>query len=130
MKKIKDILEKIKNFLKRLLLKKDILLISENNSCIQENIEGEEITTNDIEIEKRDFFEIYKNVKNGNVSMDNLMIDDLIKVLLMMKSEVLMYDDKIECSESDIIDLETEIKILERENESMILNLQNQQNIL
>ena len=130
MKKIKDILEKIKNFLKRLLLKKDILLISENNSCIQENIEGEEITTNDIEIEKRDFFEIYKNVKNGNVSMDNLMIDDLIKVLLMMKSEVLMYDDKIECSESDIIDLETEIKILERENESMILNLQNQKNIL
>ena len=130
MKKIKDILEKIKNFLKRLLLKKDILLISENNSCIQENIEGEEITTNDIEIEKRDFFEIYKNVKNGIVSMDNLMIDDLIKVLLMMKSEVLMYDDKIECSESDIIDLETEIKILERENESMILNLQNQQNIL
>lgn len=127
MKRIKEILEKFEKFLKRLLKKEDILLISETSE-IQQNTKVEENTINDTEIDKKEFFELYKNVKNGNVSMDNLMINDLIKVLLMVKNEVLVYDDKIKSRETDIIDLETEIKMLERENESIRLKLQSQSN--
>lgn len=124
MKRIKEILEKFKNFLKRLLKKENILLISETSE-IQQTTKVEENTITDTEIDKKEFFELYKNVKNGNVSMDNLMIDDLIKVLLMMKNEVLVYDDKIKFRENEIIDLDIEIKMLERENESIRLRLQN-----
>lgn len=127
MKRINEILEKFKNFLKRLLKKEKILLISETSE-IQPNTKVEEDTINDTEIDKKEFFELYKNVKNGNISMDRLMIDDLIKVLLMMKNEVLVYDDKIKSRETDIIDLDTELKMLERENESIRLKLQNQSN--
>ena len=127
MKRIKDILERFKSFLKRLLKKENILLISETSE-IQQNTKVEENTINNTEIEKKEFFELYKNVKNGNVSMDNLMINDLIKVLLMMKNEVLVYDEKLKSKETDIIDLDTEIKMLERENESIRVKLQNQLN--
>lgn len=127
MKRIKEILEKFKNFLKRLLKKENILLISENGE-IQQTTKVEEDIISDTEIDKKEFFELYKNVKNGKVSMDNLMLNDLIKVLLMMKNEVLVYDDKIKSRETDIIDLDTEIKMLERENELIRLRMQSQSN--
>ena len=127
MKRIKEILEKFKNFLKRLLKRENILLISESSE-IQPNTKVEEDMIIDTEIDKKEFFELYKNVKNGKVSMDKLMINDLIKVLLMMKNEVLVYDDKIKSRETDIIDLDTEIKMLERENESIRLRMKSQSN--
>lgn len=124
MKRIKDILEKIKHFLKKLIKKADILLISETSE-IQQKTKVEENMVKDTESDKKEFFELYKNVKNGNISMDNLMINDLIKVLLMMKNEVLVYDDKIKYLECDITDLDTEIKTLERENQTMMMQLKN-----
>lgn len=127
MKRIKEILGKFKNFLKRLLKRENILLISEFSE-IQPNTKVEEDMISDTEIDKKEFVELYKNVKNGKVSMDNLMINDLIKVLLMMKNEVLVYDDKIKSRETDIIDLDTEIKMLERENELIRLRMQSQSN--
>ena len=51
------------------------------------------------------------------------LIDDYIKVVLMMQNEVGILDDKIKNGENEIMQLETEIKILERENEAMRLNL-------
>jgi len=125
MKKIKELLEKIKYYLKKILKKEDVLLISESVD-IEAKIEENSTKTEDIELEKRDFFRIYENVKKGIISMDTLMIDDLIKVLQMMQNEVLVYDDKINNCKNNIINLETEINILEKENETMKMKLKNQ----
>lgn len=124
MKKIKELLEKIKYYLKRLLKKEDVLLIKANSNIEQNNKENT-TSENDIDIEKKEFFELYKNFKNGNISMDDLMINELIKVLLMLENEVLVYDEKISFEEIEIENMEIEIKILEKENESMRKLLQN-----
>lgn len=65
MKKIKELLEKIKYYLKKILKKEEILLTSENSNA-EAKIEENSTKTEDIELEKRDFFRIYLQVYHYN----------------------------------------------------------------
>lgn len=46
------------------------------------------------------------------------MINDLIKVQLMMQKEVNIFDEKIEQIEDEVLGLDTEIAILKKDKET------------
>lgn len=118
MKRLKQLLEKLKMYINKLLKKEPILLLENNNEkhpkLIHDNNSTEEIK--DI---KEEFFELYQNVKEGNIAIENLMINDLIKIMSMMKQEIDIYDKKIEKGKIENLNMKAEIKMLERENETM-----------
>lgn len=124
MNKIKKLLEKIKKYLNSLFSKQSIKLIEANTSYNQEEINSNEISTKYIETEKDDFFTIYKNVKNGTIKITDLMINDLIQVQLMMQKEIGIFDEKIEEVEDEILGLDTEISMLEKDRKMYIKQLQ------
>ena len=59
--------------------KSETKLISEatKNSC---DMELEKSLQEDKEKEKKEFFIVYENVKKGIINLEDLMIDDLVKV--------------------------------------------------
>jgi len=60
---------------------------------------------------------LYKNVKNGTIKITDLMINDLIKVQLMMQKESNILDEKIEKIEDELLELDAEIAILKKDKE-------------
>ena len=46
--------------------------------------------------EKKRLLSIYQNIQNGIIKMEDLMIDDMIKVLMLEQEEIVIYDKKIE----------------------------------
>ena len=105
MGKLKQLFEKIKKYLRKLLRQEPILLLENKEEVIIENEDAQE--------NKKDFFELYEKVKNGKVSMDHLLIDDLLKVMLIMKQE------------NDILEKRViEEKNLNKEMDSKIVELQ------
>lgn len=109
MKNINQIFEKIKNFLNKLFRKKDILLLVENN------IQQEEIIEDNKQEEKEEFFELYENVKKGIVSLDDLMITELIKILSISQEELNIKDREGNKIEIEIAEMNKEINMLKRE---------------
>lgn len=117
MNKIKEFLKKIKNYFIQIFNKQSIKLIEANTSSdVQEEITLDEVKNE--EQEKEEFFTLYKNVKNGTIKITDLMINDLIKVQLMMQKEVNIFDEKIEQIEDEVLELDTEIAILEKDKET------------
>ena len=111
MNKLKRFLEKIKEFFNKILGKENHLLLEESKDSIdiKENVvQDEQDTIND----KKEFFNLYKNIKSGDTSLDNIMLEDLIKVLMMSQEELKIEDKKIEELESEIYNLNTEKVIL------------------
>lgn len=109
MNKIKKFFEKIKNYFIQILNFNNIKLIEANTSNNKQNI-----LTNKEEQEK-DFFTLYKNIKNGTTKTTDLMINDLIKVQLMLQKEANILDEKIEHVEDELLKLETEITTLKKD---------------
>ena len=104
--------------------KQGIKLIEANTSNNQEEISFNEISTKYIETEKDDFFTVYKNVKNGAIKITDLMINDLIQVQLMMQKEIGIFDEKIGDAEDEILRLDAEISMLEKDREMYVKKLQ------
>lgn len=116
MNKIKKFFKKIKNYFIQIFNPKSIKLIEANTSNDKQKI----LTLDDVnkeEQEKEDFFTLYKNVKNGTIKITDLMINDLIKVQLMMQKESNILDEKIEKIEDELLGLDTEIAILKKDRE-------------
>ena len=117
MDKIKEFLKKIKNYFIQIFNKQSIKLIEANtSSVVQEEITLDEVKNE--EQEKEEFFTLYKNVKNGTIKITDLMINDLIKVQLMMQKEVNIFDEKIEQIADEVLELDTEIAILKKDKET------------
>lgn len=117
MNKIKEFFKKIKNYFIQIFNPKSIKLIEANTSNDKQKI----LTLDDVnkeEQEKEDFFILYKNVKNGTIKITDLMINDLIRVQLMMQKESNILDGKIEKIEDEVFELDTEIAILKKERET------------
>jgi hypothetical protein len=115
------IFEKLKEFFAKLFKRKEVKLIE-----APEEVEGSlNVESSAIENEKqtinqerdRQIFVIAENVKKGIVKLDDLMIDDLIKVQLIMESEVDVLDKKIRSKESKIQNMQQEIALLTSQNE-------------
>ena len=117
MDKIKEFLKKIKNYFIQIFNKQSIKLIEANtSSVVQKEITLDEVKNE--EQEKEEFFTLYKNVKNGTIKITDLMINDLIKVQLMMQKEVNIFDEKIEQIEDEVLELDKEIAILKKDKET------------
>lgn len=111
MNKLKRFLERIKEFFNKILGKENRLLLEESKDSI-DITENEEQDVNDTTIDKKEFFDVYKNIKSGDTSLENLMLEDLIKVLMMSQEELKIEDKRIEELESEIYNLNTEKVIL------------------
>lgn len=122
MGKIKSIFERIKNYLNNIFNRKNLKLIEANTRVIQNESKSDEIYEE--QIDKEEFFIIYKNLKSGKIKITDLMINDLIKVQLMMQNEMDLYDSKLDVLEDEIADLNTEKNILIKENEMYLKKIQ------
>lgn len=112
MNKISKLFEKIRIFLKSIIGRQNNLLLVENNKLQEDNLLK---TDND----KEDFFEIYENLKKGIISLDDLMITDLIKVLVISKEELNIKDNKISDLEIELLKIEQEYDLLKAENQRL-----------
>lgn len=110
MNKISKLFEKIRIFLKNIFGRQNNLLLAENNKLQEDNLS--EINDND----KEEFFEIYENFKKGIISLDDLMINDLIKVLAISKEELNIKDNKINDLENELLKIEQEYDLLKTNN--------------
>jgi hypothetical protein len=132
------IFEKLKEFFAKLFKRKDVKLIEaskevEGSSVVEPAISQAEverpITENETPTIKkerdRQIFVVYENVKKGIVKLDDLMIDDLIKIQLIMESEVAALNKKIRSNESEIQNMQQEIALLTSQNEKYERMLQN-----
>lgn len=115
MNKIKKMFNKIKKYFMKMFNKQEIKLIKET-TIITNDIEFEINNFVESETDKKDFFIIYKNVKNGVIKPEELMINDLIKVQLMMQSELDCINEKIRTTEDEIMEMNYEIANLKKEN--------------
>lgn len=110
-----NLLHKILNKIKELIFvvkrKKDIKLIAEKKDI--------DIEYNEEKHLKKDYFLMYKNIKKGIISIDNLMLDDLIKVMMIMDEEVSILDRKIEEDKREIIQMNIEMESLMHENNTL-----------
>lgn len=112
MNKISKLFEKIRIFLKNIFGRQNNLLLAENNKLSSCNLLK---TDND----KGDFFEIYENLKKGIISLDDLMITDLIKVLAISKEELNIKDNKSSDLEIELLKIEQEYDLLKVENQRL-----------
>lgn len=117
MNKIKKIFEKIKRYFKRIFNRQNTKLIEESTiNNVNKDINNDEFI-DEKKKQKEEFFTLYNNVKNGTINVNNLMINDLIKVQFMMQKEIGILDEKINQKENEVNVQNTEINILNREKE-------------
>lgn len=117
MNKIQKIFNKIKIYFMQLFNKKDIKLIEESSQALDDFQPRKH--------EKNDFFIIYNNLKKGIIKPEELMIHDLIKVQLMMQSELDYVNDKIHISEDEINELNNNIFYFRKNNDMYKEKLKN-----
>lgn len=110
MNKISKLFEKIRRFLMKIFDKQSNLLLAENNELKKNNLLRED------DNDKEEIFEIYENLKKGIISLDDLMITDLIKILVISKEELNIKDNKINNLENEMQKIEQEYALLEKEN--------------
>ena len=110
---MKNIISKIKNFLKRIFGKNDTKLL--NQASIdekeQETINDIKLTKEENETDKKEVFEIYKKIKNGEFNPDDLDDEKREKINALLKTE-------IEIKKRHLEEKTTELKMLRRENMS------------
>lgn len=111
------IFEKIKNYFNNVFNRKNIKLIEDNTRVIQNESDSNEIYEEKLETNKQDFFTVYKNLKAGKIKITDLMINDILKIQLMMQKEVDIMDEKIEGLENDLVKLDTEKSKLEKDKQ-------------
>lgn len=121
---INNLLENLKVIIKRVFRKSKQPMLQEaiiqKDELLYEGMfEEETLINNETDLDKRDFFELYKKVKNGITSIDNLMINDLIKLQLMFQEEEMMVDKKIEEEEGECKKLDFELARLKNENQKL-----------
>ncbi len=117
MNKIKKFFKKIKRYFKRIFNRQNTKLIEESTiNNVDKDISNDEFI-DEKKKQKEEFFNLYNNVKNGTINVNNLMINDLIKVQFMMKKEIGILDEKINQKENEVNIQNTEINILNREKE-------------
>ena len=118
MDKIRKFFDKISEFIKRMFKKDNVMLLQEpkiEEFRYNDNFVEDKNTQN----EKQEFFELYENVKNGKINVENFMINDLIKVLTMLQNELSIFDKKINNVENESISFEKELRILQEENKRL-----------
>lgn len=111
------IFEKIKNYFNNVFNRKNIKLIEANTRVIQNESDSNEIYEEQLETNKQDFFTVYKNLKAGKIKITDLMINDILKIQLMMQKEADIMDEKIEGLENDLVKLDTEKSKLEKDKQ-------------
>lgn len=111
------IFEKIKNYFNNVFNRKNIKLIEANTRVIQNESDSNEIYEEKLETNKQDFFTVYKNLKAGKIKITDLMINDILKIQLMMQKEADIMDEKIEGLENDLVKLDTEKSKLEKDKQ-------------
>lgn len=111
------IFEKIKNYFNNVFNRKNIKLIEDNTRVIQNESDSNEIYEEQLETNKQDFFTVYKNLKAGKIKITDLMINDILKIQLMMQKEADIMDEKIEGLENDLVKLDTEKSKLEKDKQ-------------
>lgn len=134
MSKIKRIFKIIKDYFYSIFNRQKVELIEETTTTSNstepkinryEIKEKEEKEPNNSLDNNKDFFIVYENVKNGVIKLEELMIDDLIKVQLMMKKELDCIDEKIYISEDEINSINNKIDAFQEENKIYYAKLQN-----
>lgn len=134
MSKIKRIFKIIKDYFYSIFNKQKVELIEETTTTSNstepkinsyEIKEKEEKEPNNSLDNNKDFFIVYENVKNGVIKLEELMIDDLIKVQLMMKNELDCIDEKINISKDEINSINNKIDTFQEENKIYYAKLQN-----
>ena len=123
MKKIKQIFEKIIKYFNQIFNKETIKLIEDSEFIKKEEVINSKNIDNNID--KKDFFIIYENIRKGIIKPSDLMLDDLIKLQLVMQEELNIMDNKIEMSEQEILENEQEITSLKKQKDEYILKLKN-----
>lgn len=117
MNKFKKFFEKIKSYFKRIFNRQNTKLIEESTiKNIDKDISNNEFIDKKKK-QKEEFFTLYNNVKNGTINVNNLMINDLIKVQFMMQKEIGILDEKINQKENEVNVQNTKINILNSEKE-------------
>lgn len=85
-----------------------------------DNLEIEKvIKDNKDDEEKKRFFELYKNIKNDKVKIEQLTITDLLKLQLIMQQENIILDNKLIEEEKEIRYLEETLNNLKSENKKI-----------
>lgn len=74
--------ERIKNKIKRMFFKKEQVKVNEEN-------------VDYVGLNKGEFFEIYEKVKNGEMNLENLDKETVVKILRMLKEELNINRNKI-----------------------------------
>ena len=118
MNKIRRIFEKIKRYFKRIFNRQNTELIEESTTNdVKKDISNDELINENRRKKKKkeEFLTLYNNVKNGTININNLMINDLIKVQFMMQKEIGILDEKINQKENEINVQNTEIQLLNKE---------------
>lgn len=100
---IKKLLAKIKIYLNNLFNRQSIKMIEATTSNVSKEDTSSENIIEDTETDKDNFFLIYNNVKNGTIKTTDLMINDLVKVMLMMQKEANIYNEKINNNEKKFL---------------------------
>ena len=93
---MKKFIEKIKKFFKRIFNHNDQYLLTEGIENSDNEFQNINLT------DKQEFFEIYDNIKKGTISLEDLMITDMVKVMELMSQEEKIIDEKIEREEKQL----------------------------
>lgn len=143
MNKLKRIVEVLKEYFITILKKQKLQLLEAKNedeefefNNTESSIDLEEYDDieafdgviddlKDIEMNKKDFFILYENVKKGIVKLEDLMIFDVLKIQLMMKNELDFINEKITNSEKKLRKIKLTLKRLNEEKDRYYRKLQN-----
>lgn len=110
------IYEKIKNLFNKLLKRENVLLIEESQEEFSEFIyedDEQELYS------KEDYFRIYDNIKKGIISPEDLMLNDLIKIMAIMNEELTILEKKVVTNENELQQINTRIDFLNKEKKRL-----------
>lgn len=119
MEKNKSIWEKIRNWFQRLFGKQEQQTLLEE--AIQEEIPDEELINDfsGMELDKQDFFETYSNIKNHDISLEELTTEELMEFNMMAEKEIEIKNQKIEEQKMKNKALKQEIEYLNLEEKRL-----------
>lgn len=112
MNKLIAIYYRIKCFIDKILRKDKIILIEDSANELESD------SLKDVSEplhSKEDYLLMYNNIKNGIISPNELMMDDLIKVMMLMYEEANILDKHIENEELELQQIDTEINLLTKQ---------------
>ena len=107
------ILEKIKAYFNKLFSANKTLMLAENDEensieeILDNDFELEELLEDDLSIEeKEEFFEMYKKFNNDEISLENMLITDMIKMMMVSNEELKLVDNKVKNLEDENLKLD------------------------